>query len=159
MALNTMKRIWIQKTVVLFVQKPINTPIVFEYFHASKFIQLLCIKQSNLIVFYSHEFHKNCIDPWLIEHRTCPMCKLDVLKFYGYIVGDLTIEHIGTPTPVQFVHLEIPTDSPQLPARNFGATQHTSFVRSSNSSSNSAHNSITLIDNCNTTASHQVTEV
>ncbi|XP_032596862.1 protein goliath isoform X1 [Drosophila grimshawi] len=32
-----------------------------------------------------HEFHKNCIDPWLIEHRTCPMCKLDVLKFYGYV--------------------------------------------------------------------------
>lgn len=35
-----------------------------------------------------HEFHKNCIDPWLIEHRTCPMCKLDVLKFYGYVVLD-----------------------------------------------------------------------
>uniref|UniRef100_A0A034VCM9 Protein goliath n=1 Tax=Bactrocera dorsalis TaxID=27457 RepID=A0A034VCM9_BACDO len=35
-----------------------------------------------------HEFHKNCIDPWLIEHRTCPMCKLDVLKFYGFVVGD-----------------------------------------------------------------------
>ncbi|XP_033150988.1 protein goliath [Drosophila busckii] len=33
----------------------------------------------------NHEFHKNCIDPWLIEHRTCPMCKLDVLKFYGYV--------------------------------------------------------------------------
>ncbi|XP_049309562.1 protein goliath [Bactrocera dorsalis] len=32
-----------------------------------------------------HEFHKNCIDPWLIEHRTCPMCKLDVLKFYGFV--------------------------------------------------------------------------
>ncbi|XP_030375430.1 protein goliath isoform X1 [Scaptodrosophila lebanonensis] len=32
-----------------------------------------------------HEFHKTCIDPWLIEHRTCPMCKLDVLKFYGYV--------------------------------------------------------------------------
>ncbi|XP_037893315.1 protein goliath isoform X1 [Glossina fuscipes] len=32
-----------------------------------------------------HEFHKSCIDPWLLEHRTCPMCKLDVLKFYGYV--------------------------------------------------------------------------
>lgn len=109
------------------------------------------------------------------------MCKLDVLKFYGYIIGDLTIEHIGTPTPVQFVHLEVPTDSPQLPARNSGGgLQHTSFVRSSNSSSQSSHrrdrnsssssncsaHSITNIvidnsDNCNrnTTASHQVTEV
>ncbi|XP_034476586.1 protein goliath isoform X2 [Drosophila innubila] len=43
-----------------------------------------------------HEFHKNCIDPWLIEHRTCPMCKLDVLKFYGYVVGDQIYE---TPSP------------------------------------------------------------
>ncbi|CAB3384764.1 Hypothetical predicted protein [Cloeon dipterum] len=31
-----------------------------------------------------HEFHKPCIDPWLLEHRTCPMCKMDILKFYGY---------------------------------------------------------------------------
>ncbi|XP_043642620.1 protein goliath isoform X2 [Drosophila teissieri] len=43
-----------------------------------------------------HEFHKNCIDPWLIEHRTCPMCKLDVLKFYGYVVGDQIYQ---TPSP------------------------------------------------------------
>lgn len=43
-----------------------------------------------------HEFHKNCIDPWLIEHRTCPMCKLDVLKFYGYVVGD---QIHSTPSP------------------------------------------------------------
>ncbi|XP_068701697.1 RING finger protein 150-like [Montipora foliosa] len=30
-----------------------------------------------------HEFHKLCIDPWLIEHRTCPMCKLNILKELG----------------------------------------------------------------------------
>ncbi|XP_055384528.1 E3 ubiquitin-protein ligase goliath isoform X2 [Condylostylus longicornis] len=33
-----------------------------------------------------HEFHKNCIDPWLLEHRTCPMCKLDILKHYGFVI-------------------------------------------------------------------------
>lgn len=27
-----------------------------------------------------HVFHKPCIDPWLLAHRTCPMCKCDVLK-------------------------------------------------------------------------------
>lgn len=32
-----------------------------------------------------HEFHKNCIDPWLLEHRTCPMCKMDILKHYGFV--------------------------------------------------------------------------
>ncbi|CAH0396126.1 unnamed protein product [Bemisia tabaci] len=32
-----------------------------------------------------HEFHRNCIDPWLLEHRTCPMCKMDILKHYGFV--------------------------------------------------------------------------
>ncbi|XP_055310471.1 E3 ubiquitin-protein ligase goliath isoform X2 [Sitodiplosis mosellana] len=32
-----------------------------------------------------HEFHKACIDPWLLEHRTCPMCKMDILKHYGFV--------------------------------------------------------------------------
>uniref|UniRef100_A0AAY4ERN0 RING-type domain-containing protein n=1 Tax=Denticeps clupeoides TaxID=299321 RepID=A0AAY4ERN0_9TELE len=27
----------------------------------------------------SHFFHKSCIEPWLLEHRTCPMCKSDIL--------------------------------------------------------------------------------
>ncbi|KAK9876557.1 hypothetical protein WA026_013933 [Henosepilachna vigintioctopunctata] len=33
----------------------------------------------------SHEFHKDCIDPWLLEHRTCPMCKMDILQHYGFV--------------------------------------------------------------------------
>ncbi|XP_018007671.1 uncharacterized protein LOC108665430 [Hyalella azteca] len=31
-----------------------------------------------------HEFHKACVDPWLLDHRTCPMCKMDILRHYGY---------------------------------------------------------------------------
>ncbi|OPJ89625.1 E3 ubiquitin-protein ligase RNF128 [Patagioenas fasciata monilis] len=31
----------------------------------------------------NHLFHKNCIDPWLLEHRTCPMCKCDILTALG----------------------------------------------------------------------------
>ncbi|KAJ8922524.1 hypothetical protein NQ315_007554 [Exocentrus adspersus] len=34
-----------------------------------------------------HEFHKSCIDPWLLEHRTCPMCKMDILKHYGLVIS------------------------------------------------------------------------
>ncbi|KAM9410796.1 E3 ubiquitin-protein ligase RNF128a [Pholidichthys leucotaenia] len=30
-----------------------------------------------------HIFHKNCIEPWLLEKRTCPMCKCDILKALG----------------------------------------------------------------------------
>lgn len=35
-----------------------------------------------------HEFHKNCIDPWLLEHHTCPLCKARVLKQFGYVVSE-----------------------------------------------------------------------
>ncbi|KAM6949043.1 RING finger protein 150-like [Aplochiton taeniatus] len=30
-----------------------------------------------------HLFHKSCVDPWLLEHRTCPMCKMNILKALG----------------------------------------------------------------------------
>ena len=37
------------------------------------------------LFFCRHEFHKLCIDPWLVEHRTCPMCKLNILKELGLV--------------------------------------------------------------------------
>lgn len=36
----------------------------------------------------NHRFHKNCIDQWLLARRTCPMCKMDILKHYGLIHED-----------------------------------------------------------------------
>ncbi|KAM6202276.1 E3 ubiquitin-protein ligase RNF133 [Rhynchocyon petersi] len=30
-----------------------------------------------------HFFHKNCIDPWILAHGTCPICKRDILKALG----------------------------------------------------------------------------
>uniref|UniRef100_A0A224YWD4 E3 ubiquitin ligase n=1 Tax=Rhipicephalus zambeziensis TaxID=60191 RepID=A0A224YWD4_9ACAR len=33
-----------------------------------------------------HSFHKPCVDPWLLEQRSCPMCKMDILKHYGLVV-------------------------------------------------------------------------
>ena len=31
-----------------------------------------------------HIFHKKCIDPWLHERQTCPICKYDILKATGH---------------------------------------------------------------------------
>lgn len=30
-----------------------------------------------------HVFHKSCVDPWLLEQRSCPMCKSDILRAFG----------------------------------------------------------------------------
>lgn len=35
-----------------------------------------------------HLFHKSCIDPWLLNHRTCPMCKNNILKSLGVEIPD-----------------------------------------------------------------------
>ncbi|XP_035747850.1 E3 ubiquitin-protein ligase RNF128 [Egretta garzetta] len=40
----------------------------------------------------NHLFHKNCIDPWLLEHRTCPMCKCDILKALGVEVRTESVQ-------------------------------------------------------------------
>ncbi|XP_064653338.1 E3 ubiquitin-protein ligase ZNRF3-like [Lineus longissimus] len=29
----------------------------------------------------SHEFHRNCVDPWLITNRTCPLCLLNIMEY------------------------------------------------------------------------------
>ncbi|GAA6218868.1 RING finger protein 148-like [Lates japonicus] len=44
-----------------------------------------------------HIFHKACIEPWLLERRTCPMCKCDILKALG--VEEETKESISTDSP------------------------------------------------------------
>ncbi|XP_056131755.1 E3 ubiquitin-protein ligase RNF130 isoform X2 [Lampris incognitus] len=49
-----------------------------------------------------HVFHKMCVDPWLNEHCTCPMCKLNILKALGIMPnlpcvdnGAFDMERIG----------------------------------------------------------------
>ncbi|KAK2853792.1 hypothetical protein Q5P01_006453 [Channa striata] len=44
-----------------------------------------------------HIFHKSCIEPWLLERRTCPMCKCDILKALG--IEEETKEEISAQSP------------------------------------------------------------
>ncbi|XP_060688391.1 E3 ubiquitin-protein ligase RNF128 isoform X1 [Hemiscyllium ocellatum] len=66
----------------------------------------------------NHIFHKNCIDPWLLEHRTCPMCKCDILKALGIEIDIEKAEE--TPAPEQ---------SPSNPQRT-GQDRHTEVPES-----------------------------
>jgi len=33
----------------------------------------------------NHCYHKNCIDPWLKSHGTCPTCRADICKEYAHV--------------------------------------------------------------------------
>ncbi|KAL4713455.1 hypothetical protein ACJJTC_010440 [Scirpophaga incertulas] len=58
-----------------------------------------------------HDFHKNCIDPWLLEHRTCPMCKMDILKYYGFV-------YTGSQESILQLEVEEARSRALSPARN-----------------------------------------
>ncbi|XP_015149419.2 E3 ubiquitin-protein ligase RNF130 isoform X2 [Gallus gallus] len=42
-----------------------------------------------------HVFHKACVDPWLSEHCTCPMCKLNILKALGIVPNVPCTENVA----------------------------------------------------------------
>ncbi|XP_069318581.1 E3 ubiquitin-protein ligase RNF133 [Eulemur rufifrons] len=48
--------------------------VCFEPYKPNDTVRILTCK---------HFFHKNCIDPWILSHGTCPVCKCDILKALG----------------------------------------------------------------------------
>ncbi|XP_064637734.1 RING finger protein 150-like isoform X2 [Lineus longissimus] len=59
-----------------------------------------------------HVFHKSCVDPWLLEQRSCPMCKMDILKAYGFHISG-SQESVANPDSGNQGDIEIP-NSPAL---------------------------------------------
>uniref|UniRef100_A0A3B5L9Y5 RING-type E3 ubiquitin transferase n=1 Tax=Xiphophorus couchianus TaxID=32473 RepID=A0A3B5L9Y5_9TELE len=35
--------------------------------------------QNVRIISCAHEFHRDCVDPWLMQHRTCPLCMHNIM--------------------------------------------------------------------------------
>ncbi|XP_038608389.1 E3 ubiquitin-protein ligase RNF133-like [Tachyglossus aculeatus] len=48
--------------------------VCFEAYKPNDTVRVLVCK---------HFFHQTCIDPWILSHGMCPMCKCDILKALG----------------------------------------------------------------------------
>lgn len=68
-----------------------SSPVVWQMTHFQSCLLVLMVWWKNLIrlnlSLCRHVFHKVCVDPWLNEHCTCPMCKLNILKALGIMVS------------------------------------------------------------------------
>lgn len=61
-----------------------------------------------------HVFHKSCVDPWLMDHRTCPMCKLDILQAFGMSMGKIDLLAYGMQGSQEFTHRNMDAEAVML---------------------------------------------
>ena len=47
-----------------------------------KSFESLIFSFSSVCLVCGHTFHHHCVDPWLLNHRHCPLCNLDILAAY-----------------------------------------------------------------------------
>ncbi|KAK9393587.1 putative E3 ubiquitin-protein ligase [Crotalus adamanteus] len=79
-----------------------NCAVCIEAYKANDIVRILTC---------NHLFHKSCIDPWLLEHRTCPMCKCDILKALGI---EVDVEDQGEPAQTP----SAPSEASNIPSVN-----------------------------------------
>ncbi|XP_015681295.1 E3 ubiquitin-protein ligase RNF128 [Protobothrops mucrosquamatus] len=79
-----------------------NCAVCIEAYKANDIVRILTC---------NHLFHKSCIDPWLLEHRTCPMCKCDILKALGI---EVDVEDQGEPAQTP----PAPSEASNVPSVN-----------------------------------------
>ncbi|XP_028618362.1 E3 ubiquitin-protein ligase RNF133 [Grammomys surdaster] len=94
--------------------------ICFEAYKPNEIVRILTCK---------HFFHKNCVDPWILAHGTCPMCKCDILKALGIQMdiedGTDSLQILmSNELPGTFSPMEEETNNELPPARTSSKVTH-----------------------------------
>lgn len=71
-----------------------------------------------------HIFHKACIEPWLLEKRTCPMCKCDILKALGVEEDDKDAIDRSSPPEVTVITVAGGEAMYEVPLTDTASPQH-----------------------------------
>ncbi|NP_001084782.1 E3 ubiquitin-protein ligase RNF149 precursor [Xenopus laevis] len=130
-----------------------NCAVCIENYKTKDLVRILPCK---------HIFHRLCIDPWLIEHRTCPMCKLDVIKALGFWVEPEETLDIHVPDSIAGSSLSIGTvsitqEESRSEGNNLPSSSTGSSLQQSNSVKDDAGETTALLDdpgNDNAAATH-----